>query len=67
MTWDNRGQWHIDHIVPLALAKNEQDVIDLSHYSNLRPMWGADNIRKSDTLPGREQAPPQLWRFLPEE
>lgn len=65
MTWDNRGQWHVDHIVPLALAKTEQDVIDLNHYSNLRPLWGEDNLRKHDTPPSREEAPPQLWRFLP--
>ncbi len=67
MSWDNRGRWHIDHIVPLAAAKNEQDVIELNHYSNLRPLWSVDNIRKSSTLPNREQAPRQLWRFLPEE
>lgn len=65
MTWNNRGQWHIDHIVPLALAKTEQDVIELNHYSNLRPMWKHDNLRKHDTPPSREEAPPQLWRFLP--
>lgn len=65
MSWDNRAEWHLDHIVPLALAKTEQDVRDLNHYSNLRPLWGKDNLRKQDTPPSREEAPPQLWRFLP--
>lgn len=65
MRWDNRGQWHVDHIVPMALATTEQDVIDLNHYSNLRPLWGEDNLRKHATPPSREEAPPQLWRFLP--
>ena len=47
MTWDNRFEWHIDHIVPLATAKTEQDVIALNHFSNLRPLWAKDNLQKS--------------------
>ena len=50
MTWDNRSQWHIDHIVPLASAKTEDDVIRLNYYTNLRPMWAADNLKKSDKM-----------------
>lgn len=65
MSWGNGGEWHIDHIVPLVLAKTERDVIELSHYSNLRPMWKHDNLRKHASPPSREEAPPQLWRFLP--
>jgi hypothetical protein len=50
MTWDNHGVygWHIDHIKPLSLAKSEQEMIELCHYTNLRPMWSIDNIKKSD-------------------
>lgn len=48
MSWDNRSQWHIDHIVPLASAKDESEVIALCHYTNLRPMWAGENIAKSD-------------------
>jgi hypothetical protein len=50
MTWLNRGDWHIDHIVPLATAKTEDDVIKLNHYTNLRPLWAEDNLRKSDKM-----------------
>lgn len=46
MGWDNRDQWHIDHIVPLASANTEEDVIALNHYTNLRPMWASENISK---------------------
>ena len=47
MTWDRMGrEIHIDHIVPLATAVNEQDVIALNHFTNLRPMWARDNISK---------------------
>jgi hypothetical protein len=48
MTWGNRDQWHIDHITPISKATCEQDVLALYHFTNLRPMWAADNIRKSN-------------------
>ena len=50
MTWDNQGKWHIDHIVPLASAKTEEEVIKLNHYTNLQPLWAEDNLKKSDTI-----------------
>lgn len=48
MSWENRSEWHIDHIIPLSTAKTEEDVIRLSHYTNLRPLWAEDNLKKSD-------------------
>jgi hypothetical protein len=50
MSWDNRGEWHIDHIIPLSTAKSEEELISLCHYSNLQPLWGKDNISKSDKI-----------------
>lgn len=52
MSWDNMNLWHVDHIIPLALAKTEADVIRLSHFSNLQPLWASDNLRKSARMPG---------------
>lgn len=49
MTWDNRSEWHIDHIVPLASAETEEELIALCHYTNLQPLWAADNLKKSDS------------------
>ena len=46
MTWENRHLWHIDHIVPLATAKSESDVLSLNHFTNLRPLWAKDNLTK---------------------
>jgi len=50
MTWDNYGEWHIDHIKPCAsfdLTIDEEQK-KCFHYSNLQPLWAEDNIRKSD-------------------
>ena len=39
MNWFNHGEvWDIDHIIPLATAKDVDDVIRLNHYSNLQPL-----------------------------
>jgi len=46
MTWDNRSEWHVDHKIPLISAKSEEELYKLCHYTNLCPMWGADNLSK---------------------
>jgi hypothetical protein len=53
MTWDNHGQngWHVDHIFPLAKAKDKEHLYSLCHYTNLQPLWWIDNLRKGDKLP----------------
>jgi hypothetical protein len=47
MTWENRNEWHIDHIVPVASAKSVEDLIKLNHFTNMRPIWAKDNLAKS--------------------
>ena len=44
----NGEPYHIDHIVPLATAKTEEDVIRLCHYTNLQMLTPEDNMKKSD-------------------
>ena len=48
MTWENYGQWHVDHIKPLSLATTEQEVMELNHYTNLQPLWAVENLKKSN-------------------
>jgi len=50
MNWENRGNWHIDHIVPLSSAKTEEELYKLSHYTNLQPLWKLENIKKSNKI-----------------
>jgi hypothetical protein len=50
MSWDNRGDWHIDHIIPLSSATSEEEIIGLCHYSNLQPLWAEDNMSKGDKI-----------------
>lgn len=51
MSWENKamynGQlnygWDIDHIIPLATAKNEAEILRLNHYTNLQPLCSYTN------------------------
>jgi hypothetical protein len=48
MSWENYGEWHIDHIKPCAsfdLTKKEEQLMCF-HYTNLQPLWALDNISK---------------------
>lgn len=47
---NNNDKLNIDHIIPLAIAKTEEDVIKLNHYSNLQWLLRKDNLEKSDKL-----------------
>ena len=51
MSWENRHLWHIDHIMPVSMAKTYDEVIRLNHYRNLRPLWAHENLSKSDKTP----------------
>ena len=48
MTFENYGEWHIDHILPctsfnLLLPEEQRKCF---HYTNLQPLWAIDNIKK---------------------
>ena len=54
MTWDNWGEWHIDHVIPISAF----NFTDPSHtdfkrcwsLKNLQPLWAFDNLSKNDKL-----------------
>jgi hypothetical protein len=43
-------KYHIDHIMPLSMAKNCDEAIKLCHYTNLRPLWWEENLAKSNKI-----------------
>ena len=48
ITWDNYGEWHVDHIIPCAsfdLTKEEEQK-KCFHYTNLQPLWAEENLSK---------------------
>lgn len=54
MTWDNYGEWHVDHKLPITYFKFN-DVTDDEFkkcwsLGNLQPMWGDENISKSNKI-----------------
>jgi hypothetical protein len=49
MTWENYGDWEIDHIIPFG-PKNESTIeqkMERCHYTNTQPLWKIENRRKS--------------------
>ncbi len=50
MSWDNYGEWHIDHIKPLTLANSTDMLTQLCHYSNLQPLWALENASKGGRI-----------------
>lgn len=56
MTWNNYGnktnEWSINHILPLSFFNlfNRDDLLKANHYTNLRPLWHIDNMKKGSKL-----------------
>lgn len=53
MNWLDFEKWnnedcHIDHIIPVSLAKNEDEVLLLNHYTNLQVLSAEDNLKKGN-------------------
>lgn len=48
MTWDNYGEWHLDHKRPLKLfdLTDHAQALAACHYTNIQPLWAIENQRK---------------------
>jgi len=48
MTWDNHGEWEIDHIRPLTSFDlvDRLQFLEAVHYTNLQPLWAGENRKK---------------------
>lgn len=53
MSWDNRSEWHIDHIIPLAsfcfASTDDPEFKRAWSLPNLRPVWKHENLKKRCT------------------
>ncbi len=34
MSFENYGEWHLDHIIPISSAKTYEEALQLCHYTN---------------------------------
>ena len=54
MSWDNYGEWHVDHIKPISSFNiqeiGDNEFIECWSLNNLQPLWGDENIRKSNKM-----------------
>ncbi len=52
MSWDNYGEWHIDHIKPVSwfVKSGITDPSIINSLDNLQPLWAKDNFAKSDKI-----------------
>ena len=50
MSWDNHGEWHIDHIKPVSSFDISTEIKIVNALSNLQPLWAKDNRDKWNYL-----------------
>jgi hypothetical protein len=54
MTWDNHGEWHIDHIVAILhrvgndVKPTPEELLARLHYTNTQPLWREENLKKGN-------------------
>jgi len=54
MIWGNYGEWHVDHIKPISsfniVEMGDEEFMKCWSLGNLQPMWGEENIKKSNKI-----------------
>ena len=58
MNWGNYGQytgnynetWQLDHILPISMGRDMDEIIKLNHYSNFRPLCSKKNLEKGNSV-----------------
>lgn len=53
MSWNNHGEWQIDHIIPCRAFNliKEEEQFKCFNYKNLQALWKEENLIKNDKLP----------------
>lgn len=59
MSWENRSEWHIDHIKPKSkfnfTTYEDKEFEQCWALNNLRPLWAEENYRKRDKWDNSQQ------------
>lgn len=50
MSWDNRSEWHIDHIIPVSSFDKSEKMSVVNSLDNLQPLWAKDNLSKGSKI-----------------
>jgi hypothetical protein len=54
MTWENYGEWHVDHKLPISSFNiqemGDDEFMKCWSLKNLQPMWGKENIVKGNNI-----------------
>ena len=54
MSWENYGEWHIDHVRPVSsfrfMSPKDIGFKDCWAITNLRPLWSKENMKKGGKL-----------------
>lgn len=51
MNWELMGkEIHLDHIIPVSIARSEKEIIMFNHWTNFQPLWAEENRKKSDKI-----------------
>jgi hypothetical protein len=61
MSWDNHGEWEIDHIIPIVwfIRNSVFEIKMVNALSNLQPLWAKDNLAKRDRVSDSD-----AWNFI---
>lgn len=50
MSWNNWGEWHIDHKIPISKFNKNDNPKIVNSLDNLQPIWAVENIKKSNKI-----------------
>jgi hypothetical protein len=50
MTWENYGEWVIDHKIPSSIVKDVTKMEKLNNHKNLQPLWWIENSEKGNKI-----------------
>ena len=63
INWINYEDWHLDHKIPISSAENIDEFNALQHYKNIQPLYGSENVKKSNKYEEDEKFTYLEWYY----